>query len=275
MKINFSKLKIVDVLLLLLFNSACSTVIRPEVYQSETAVDKVFAHQQYDKVLKEFVNEDGRVNYSKLKKERVELDQYYAVIATYSPDSHPELFPTKSHELAYWINAYNAATITTVLRYYPIDSLSDVEPPSLAFFFPELSGFFFFQKQVFGGKEMNLYSLENSLIRERYKEPRIHFALNCASIGCPRLPRYAFEGDKLEEQLEYETKKFFSEQRNFSIDRKNKLIKLSPILDWFSEDFGDIREYLKSYVSLEQKRYLDDLAYQLHYVDYDWGLNSQ
>ncbi len=275
MKLIFSNIKIIYVLLILLFVNACSTVITPKTYQPKNAIPKVFAHDQFDRVLKQFVNDQGRVNYLALKKDRAELDQYYSSIATFSPDSHPKLFPSRSYELAYWINAYNAATITTVLRYYPIDSLSDVEPPSLAFFFPELSGFFFFQKQIFGGKQINLYNLENSLIRERYKEPRIHFALNCASIGCPRLPRYVFEGDKLEEQLEDETRKFFSEQRNFSIDKENKIIKLSPILNWFAEDFGDIREYLKSYIATEQKSYLADPAYQFHYVDYDWGLNSQ
>jgi len=274
-RIDIAKLKRSCAPLILLFTSACSTVIRPDAYQTETGVSKAFTHEQFDQVAKKFVNDHGRVNYSDLKKNQDTLDRYYAAVATFSPDSHPELFPDRNHELAYWINAYNAATIKTVLHYYPIKSLQDVKRPTLAFFLPRLSGFFLFQKQIFGGKEISLYSLENSLIRKRYDEPRIHFALNCASAGCPRLPRYAFSGERLEEQLEHEALKFFSEERNFSIDLSEKVIFVSSILDWFEEDFGDVRNYMAAYVPDSKKKHLMDPDFRIKYVEYDWSLNDQ
>ena len=280
--------RLVLIIALNLLLSACTTIspidsrITPEQPQR-------FSHGNFDRVLNRFVNDEGQVDYSGLKAEPGQFEQYYQHIATYSPDSHPTLFKNPSDQLAYWINAYNAAVIKTVLVYYPIGSIEDVKPPLPLFFLPDKSGFFLFQKPTFGRTTTSLYYLENSVIRERFLEPRVHFALNCASLGCPKLPRYAFDGDQLDQQLDFEARKFFSETRNFKIDHDRKTIYLSSILDWYHDDFiawyskhypqqeATLINYIALYLDDEQADFLHHhgSAYSLEFVPYDWALNDQ
>jgi hypothetical protein len=181
-------------------------------------VPQTFSHEDFDRVLYRFVDDQGRVDYAALKRDARDLERYYLFLSAYSPDSHPALFPTESSKLAYWLNAYNAAVIKTVLTYYPLSSVGDIKPPLLLFFLPQQSGFFLFQRATFGGSTTSLYFLEHWVIRRRFADPRVHFALNCASRGCPRLPRQAFTAEHLDEQLDHETRKFLAEERNFTIN---------------------------------------------------------
>jgi len=279
------------ILLIILINfvlSACTTI--PPLNNSViTKHPERFSHQDFDEVLSQHVNQDGKVDYSRLQKQPEQFERYYQQIANFSPDSHPASFRNESDQLAYWINAYNAAVIKTVLSYYPINSIEDVKPPLALFFLPDKTGFFLFQKPTFGKISTSLYYLENSVIRERFLDPRVHFALNCASLGCPKLPSYAFIGDKLNQQLDFETKKFFSEKRNFMINHKQKTIFLSSILKWYEEDFtnwyeqrypeqeGSLIKYIALYVDEDQADFLFNQSqdYSLEFVPYDWGLNDQ
>lgn len=274
--------------LLLLFISGC-TGIKPIVTDDHLAVETLFSHEQYRTVLQSHVNELGRVDYVGLKNQPEQLELYYGAITRYSPDSHPQLFPGRAYELAYWINAYNAGVLKTVITYYPIDSVLDVKNPALFFFLTDKAGFFFFQRLTFGGATTSLYSLESKVIRDRYKDPRIHFALNCASIGCPKLPRIPFTGDRLDNQLDYETRKFLAEPRNFSINHNEKTIYLSSIFNWYEEDFtswhqeqypgeeSSLLGYIRLYLNLEKQILLDSVArnYVIRFIEYDWGLNMQ
>lgn len=248
-----------------------------------------FSHRAFDQVLKQSVDSDGLVDYASLKKMPEILEHYYSAVVRYSPDSHPERFPTESERLAYWINGYNAAAIKIVLEYYPIPSVTAVKPPRALFFMPDKSGFFLFQRVCYGGIDTSLYGLENRVIRERFAEPRVHFVLNCASRGCPRLPREAFEGRDLDRQLERETRRFFSEARNFRVDVEAKRVYLSSILDWYREDFidwlerrypnrkADLLQFARLYLDQAGRRKLDRLPadYSIEFIDYDWRLNDQ
>ena len=168
------------------------------------------------------MNPAGQVDYAVLKNNLQDLDRYCFRLSTCSPDRCPELFPTEKGKLAYWINAYNAAVIKAVLTHYPISSVEDIIPPFSFFFLPNKSGFFLFQQVTFGGNTTSLYALEHRLIRKRYTDPRIHFALNCASGGCPRLPRYTFSAGELDAQLDHEARKFLAEERNLRVDHQKK-----------------------------------------------------
>lgn len=276
-------------ILLLFFLSGC-TAIQPVTLDRSLPEDQqLFPHVHLDRVLSTYVDTDGRVDYQSLQASSGDLDIYYALVASYSPDSNPELFPDVNHELAYWINAYNAAVLKTVITYYPIQSVTDIKTPTAFSFLSDKAGFFFFQRLRFGGVETSLYYLENSVIRKRYDEPRIHFALNCASKGCPRLPQKAFTGELLNQQLDDEARSFVAEERNFRMDHYDKIIYLSEIFDWFEEDFtgwyarkfpGDrstLLDYIQLYVSKEQAFVLNRVkhAYEVRFVPYDWGLNDQ
>jgi hypothetical protein len=177
----------------------------------------------------------------------------------------------------------------TVMTYYPISSVLDVKQPGIFFFLTDKSGFFFFQRLTFGGKSTSLYYLENRVIRKRYGDPRIHFAVNCASIGCPRLPRRSFSGETLDQQLDIETRFFLTEERNYKIDHDTEIIYLSSIFEWYEKDFttwltttypdreSSLLSYIELYLTPQRAEELKAIAnsYTLRFMPYDWRLNDQ
>ncbi len=268
--------------------TACTTI--PSLKETnKNSISYEFTHEKFDQVLQRYVDNQGRVDYTALQKQADDLEAYYSLVAQYSPDSNPELFADKNARLAYWINAYNAAAIKIVLKYYPISSVGDVAIPAPLFFIPGKWRFFVFHRPRFGNVVTNLYYLENNIIRKRFNEPRIHFAVNCASVGCPHLPRSAFTGASLNQQLDRETRKFFSQPQNFEINRKNKTILLSSILDWYQDDFIDwlknrypekknysLLDYVAHYVDRDIGKELRGSAadYKILFIPYDWRLND-
>jgi hypothetical protein len=277
------------ILLIFFFLVGCTEIKPAPLPAKKHAVPHVFSHESFDKVLQRFTDDQGLVNYTALKEDSRYLERYYHLISTYSPDSHPDLFPTENHKLAYWINAYNATAIKIALNYYPISNVLDVKPPAVFFLLPDKSGFFVFQRLTYGGKTTNLYYLENRVIRKRFQEPRVHFALNCAALGCPRLPRSSFIGEMLERQLDQETRKFLSEERNYRIDHEKKAIFLSSIFKWYEKDFlswyqdrfpkrnTTLLDYIALYLSEDKAEELKKNAagYRIRFIPYDWGLNNQ
>jgi len=145
---------------LLSLTFSCTITPNPTIPVS----DSDFSHSEFDTFLHQHVDESGLIDYPVLLKERPNLDRYIARTAHVSPDSHPALFARESDRLVYWINAYNAATINQILAYYPIANVGDVKPPWYGFFFPQRSGFFLFTRSLYGGRALNLYYLENSII---------------------------------------------------------------------------------------------------------------
>ena len=248
-----------------------------------------FSHDVFHWVLQHFVDDQGLVDYAGLKEDTQDLDRYYVLLSSYSPDSHPSLFLTVESKLAYWINAYNAAAIKTVLAHYPISSVRDIKPPFPLFFLPDKSGFFVLQRLTFGGKTTSLYYLENGLIRKHFREPLVHFALNCAARGCPRLPKRPFTARNLHEQLDQEARKFLAEERNLRIDHRKKKVFLSSILDWYEDDFLDwykeqfpnrkatLLSYVLLYLPAEKAEELRKYgaSYQVNFIPYDWRLNDK
>ncbi len=266
------------------------TTIRPQPMEDQAPSSlKTLSHERFDAVLGTFVDTHGLVDYARLQQNPGDLEAYYRQIATYSPDSHPELFPTAAHKLAYWINAYNAGAIKIVTTYYPISSVLEVEKPWLFFFMPDQAGFFFFRRLAFGGRTTSLYYLENKVIRNRFGDPRIHFAVNCASRGCPRLPRRSFNPQSLDRELDHETRRFLAEERNFRIDHETRTIHLSAIFEWYPEDFtqwyqerypgrrASLLDYIALYLPPARMKALQAVGdrYTISYVPYDWGLNDQ
>ncbi|MEO0651947.1 MAG: DUF547 domain-containing protein [Planctomycetota bacterium] len=242
----------------------------------------------YASVLAEHVDPAGTVDYAALQSDADELERFYAQIAAVSPHSHPDSFTSEADRLAYWLNAYNAATLVSVTRLYPIESVEDLGPPWYLFFAPDTAGFFYARTQEFGGERWSLYDLEHQVVRGGFGDARIHFALNCASAGCPVLPREPFRADALDAQLEREATKFFAEPRNLEIDHEARLVRLSSILDWFAEDFLDdltelgvedptVLEYAARYAPEPTAAALRGPAadYAVEYVPYDWRLNGR
>lgn len=232
-------------------------------------------------------HEGGRIGYAAASTDSADLDRYIAGLREISPDSDPLAFPSDAHRLAYWINAYNAWAIRFVLDHYPIRSVNDVRPPLLLRWLPQGAGFFYFERTELGGRKRSLYGLENGLVRVRFGEPRIHFALNCASLGCPELPATPFSAGELEVELARETARFLADAHNYRLDFEARVVLLSSIFDWYERDFTDwvsrnhpelpdtLRSWLTSHLPAERARALDACDdCRIEFVPYDWSLND-
>lgn len=248
--------------------------------RNQSYAENKFSHDPLNRVLKTYVDDNGLVDYKTLRENRSDLDSYINLLGEFNPDSHPDLFSTDEAKLAYWMNAYNAFVLIGVLDKYPIASVKDVG------LLP--SSFFWRTKYVTGGRKITLKKLEDDIIRSRFGEPRIHFAINCASASCPKLEQRAFYPENLNDRLETAAELFINETRNVRIDVKERKIYLSSIFDWFKEDFTDwymhergvdgasILDYLKLYLDEDKVAVLnghDDWKVQV--IKYDWSLNDQ
>jgi hypothetical protein len=233
-----------------------------------------FDHQDWSAVLSRFVNERGRIDYEALARDRGGLDRYLVQIAEIGPRSTPERFPTQAHQLAYYVNAYNAFVFQGV-----IDGDLDAETVWRGV----LPGYGFFVGRKFrlDGRSINLRNLENKIVRARFGDARVHAALNCASVGCPRLPTTAFEPGRLERELNTAMAEFVSSEQNVRVDETNRTVFLSKIFDWYHEDFladereaGNAKPNLIDYVN----RFRGDASpiprdYTIRFLEYDKRLN--
>jgi hypothetical protein len=216
----------------------------------------------FDAVLKRHVLNNGTVRYAALKADIDPLRHFVEQLATTSPDSHPALFPSREQKLAYWINAYNALVLYAMVREYPEkkDRLGGVLGKAV---------FFYRMKHIVGGQSRSLDDIETNSIRSA-GDPRVHFAIVCASTGCPWLSRDAFTGERLGTQLEERTKVFLSQDRNVRIDAASRRVTVSKIFDWFKKDFGgDPLRFIARY-----RPELGSGKWQVRYFDYDWSLND-
>jgi hypothetical protein len=233
-----------------------------------------FSYDDWNRVLEKYVDDNGLVDYQGLAADRQHLDRFIDLIETTGPKTDPDAFPTREHRLAYYINAYNAHVFKGVLGLSP-------DAKTVWGFTGTGLGFFVRMKVIVAGEKMSLKSLEDDIIRDGFKDPRIHAALNCASVGCPKLPRMAFVPERLDEQLEAEMTKFVNEERNCKIDDAAGTVTLSKIFDWFRKDFeeyegehggGGLREYINRYRAADSQLSAD---LKLRFSKYDKRLNRQ
>jgi hypothetical protein len=227
-------------------------VIKSEVPTKETIENKP-NHTEWNNLLKKNVNSSGSVNYSNMKSSIIEIDAYISQLENLTNQSNW----SRNEKLAYWINLYNAATIRLIVENYPIGSITDIN-----------SGEPWDKKVVtVGSTNYTLNQIENDIIRSKFNEPRIHFAVNCGAKSCPKLMNSAFTPDNLSNQLTKQAKSFINGTKNdISV---NKII-ISKIFEWYTEDFGaSIIEYLNKY-STEKI----EANTTIKYKPYNWDLNK-
>lgn len=173
------------------------------------------------------------------------------------------------HALAYWINLYNAATLDLVLEKYPIKSIKDTGGP--------LSSPWEKSVTTVEGRQLSLTQIENDVIRQRFHDARIHFALNCASRGCPPIRAEAYVGERLAIQLEDQTKRFLGDATRNFVDATGT-VWLSKIFAWYAADFvaarGSVLAFASPYLTLPQANTLARAKSSLRYTEYDWSLNE-
>ena len=237
----------------------------PSQDRSGTPVD----HSVFDGLLKEYVDTKGLVNYRAWKAQDEEtLRNYLKSLGKIYPDRLG-----RAEKIAFWINAYNALTIQGILDFYPVKSIRDKVSRILGF------NIWDDYPMTVSGRSYSLNDIENRILR-KMNEPRIHFAIVCASVGCPKLRNEAYAGAKLNAQLDDQAEHFFAQPRNFRIDRGRNTVYLSRILDWFGEDFGGSDQgkldFVSKYLSEEKDRaFLRSGEPKVKYLDYDWSLNEQ
>jgi hypothetical protein len=195
--------------------------------------------------------------------------------------------------IAFWINAYNALTLKTIIDHYPIQSswwTSRFYPKNRI---RQIDGVW--DKLKFGviGKEMTLDEIEHQVLRKKFHEPRIHMALVCAAMGCPPLRNEPYEGTKLDAQLGDQARKFLHNPAKFSINAGKRQVEVSPIFKWFGEDFvpayggsadffrhskkeSAFLNFIAQYAPEADAKYLrSGTDYSVSHKGYDWSLNEQ
>jgi len=246
-----------------------------------------FSHREFATLLREYVSADGLVDYEAWhgsEESIIALDSYLVAVSLFSPDSAPERFPTQHDEMAYWMYGYNAWVIKSVLANWPLSSVTDVKAPLEVV---KGMGFFFQLRFPFGGTHMSLLAVENDKIRKRFRDPRIHFILNCASESCPVARPDLPVGPELEQLLESAAIEFVNDRENVLVDHENSTVYLSAIFKWYKKDFTDYllatgrpaKRGLIDYVEgVAVEPLLSDVRraqdYSIEFREYDWRLNS-
>jgi len=213
-------------------------------------------HHLWNQLLQKHVSESGQVNYKGFKTDTAKLHNYIDHLnKIYSSEDFKT--STKHEKLAFWINAYNAMTVDLILKNYPLNSIKDINKP--------------WDQSLWTLKDttFNLNHIEHNILR-KMDEPRIHFAIVCASVSCPKLQNTAFTAANLETQLTNATKAFLSDPERNSLSENR--IQISKIFQWFSKDFkdnGGLIQFLNQYsdvtISAKAKK---------SYKDYNWNLNE-
>ncbi len=242
----------------------------------------------YEEILSRYVR-NGRVDYRGIKRDSTRLVSYLEALS----DSSSVYYDTWSNDeqMAFWLNAYNAITIYVIVSNYPIESggwLSRVRFPKNSI--RQIKDVWSTEYYELAGKPRSLDEIEHEILRREFGDPRVHFALVCASRGCPLLSSEAYAADSLNAQLERDAHRFINDRGKVYMDKKETTLYVSSIFKWYAEDFehsseadslneynkGDwgFLEFIARYVDDESRDYIIANTPKVRYLDYDWSLNE-
>ena len=227
-------------------------------YQSDA---RPITHELWDSLVREHVDEQGWVNYEGFIADSNRLNTYLELLSQHHPNDRHW---SRDEQLAYWINAYNAFTVKLIVDHYPVESIKDIKNG-----IPFVNTVWDIKFIKIEDREYDLNNIEHGIIRPKFKDPRIHMAVNCASISCPKLLNEAFTAKRLDEQLDQAARDFLSDPDKNIIESASQL-KLSKIFSWYSGDFDSVVRFVDKYTETDIDRNPD-----IEYLDYDWGLNKQ
>ena len=247
------------------------TVGRNVAASQRVSIDRI-NHASWDALLKKYVDAFGNVDYTAWQRSAQDSQQLDAYLGHLSL-ADPQTRANRETKLAFWINAYNAATIKGILREYPTTSIRKHTA--------RLFGYNIWKdlQLIVGAQQYGIEQIEHEVLR-KMNEPRIHFAIVCASISCPKLRAEAYTGQQLDAQLADNARDFFSKSGNFRYDPSSKRFYLSSILSWFADDFGrdqaaQLRAIAPYLPTATAQQAANSNAVRVSYLDYDWGLNDQ
>lgn len=211
------------------------------------------SHEAFDALLRQHVTSAGAVNYAALKKDLPALKVYLDHLQAHPPA--PSW--SRDEQLAYWINAYNAHTLYLVASKYFIYSVMDIYGGDV----------WNRVKLKVGGGAYTLNQIEKAILIKRLKEPRIHFAINCAARSCPPLLNRAWKASTMQADLEARTRRFLNDKAHNLVTPTR--LELSKVFEWYAADFGDVRAFVGRYTGVQVR---PNAA--ITYRDYDWQLNK-
>jgi len=214
-----------------------------------------FDHSPWDKLLQKHVSIQGNVNYEGFIKDQTALDGYLTSLSKMKPEASC----SRNEAMAYWINAYNAFTIKLMVDNYPLKSIIDVNGGKA----------WDLQFIVIKGEKYSLNNIEHDILRKKYADPRIHFAVNCASVSCPKLFNTAFFAEGLDEKLERAAKEFINNPSKNEVSAD--MAHISKLFDWYKGDFtnrGTVVDYLNRYSNTKLT------TGKITFKEYNWNINK-
>ncbi len=252
--------------------------------------EATFSSEAYARVLSKHVDDRGLVDYRGLKADPADLDAFLVALARLDPGVYGGW--SDREKIAFWINAYNALTLRVIADHYPIRASvlrSLVYPRNSIRQIPGVWTELTFEVL---GRSVTLDEIEHAILRKEFREPRIHMALVCAARSCPPLRREPYAGEVLDRQLEDQTRRFLADTEKFRLDEAARTVYLSPIFEWFGEDFlaaygpgrigsgrTDAERAVLSFVAQRLPsgpgRKLAQRRWTVSYLDYDWSLNER
>lgn len=245
-------LSIIIMALVLCLTNACKV----SEYKSDS---KAISHEIWDTLLRQHVSENGKVDYKGFIRDSVKFNQYLTLLSQHHPNDQNW---SREEQMTYWINAYNAFTVKLIVDHYPTKSIKDIKNG-----IPFVNTVWDIKFIKIEGRDYDLNNIEHGILRPKYKDPRIHMAINCASISCPKLFNRAYTADKLNEQLDEAARDFVND------DSKNKISadkpKVSSIFNWYGGDFNNVIDFINKYAKTKINK-----GAKLEYLDYNWGLNE-
>lgn len=261
--------------------SFSSTQAQQEVAQIETssvASAEPLSYEDYAAILETYINEKALVDYQGLQANRGQLDRFNASLGTVNASTYESW--SQPEQIAFWINAYNSFTLQSIIDQNPLKkSIKDI------------SGVWKGRKFEITAQSKTLDNIEHQTLRKNFNEPRIHVALVCAAMSCPPLRDEPYTGEKLDAQLDDQTRIFLASPQGFRIDRQEGRVYLSSIFQWFGKDWEKtygidgkftgnasqraVLNFISGYLSPEDQEYLARGSYKIKYFDYDWSLNQQ
>ncbi len=247
-----------SVFLVLLVFLSCTNA---KISFSESA--DVVDHSSWTSLLQKHVRTNGLVDYKGFISDSQKLNAYTELLSANPPASSW----SESDQIAYWINAYNAFTVKLIVDNYPVESIKDLNP---TISIPTLRSVWTKEWFQIGGEDFSLDRIEHKILRKEFDEPRIHFAVNCASISCPVLRAEAFTGEKLDTQLTEQTRIFLEDETRNNISTSS--VEVSKIFSWFGGDFKKnqtLIQFLNKYSTTE----IEEDA-KVSFMTYDWNLND-
>lgn len=225
-----------------------------------------FDHSLFHQILKQYVNDRGLVDYNGIAKD----PRFYEYLESIEKAKVQAL--SRDGQLAFWINAYNAVIIDKVIKRKPKKSVRETFIPGVW----TSTEIFTRRENVVAGRRVSPDDIENEILRPM--DPRIHFAIVCASMGCPPLIREAYTSKNVQRLLDEDLRNYFRSPRGLRIDRETNTLYLSKIFEWFAGDFikksGSVEAFIRPYLSDEARSFLEGNP-KIAYLEYDWSLNAQ